>query len=217
MRFDEFLKTTIIGGLLFLLPAILVLIVLGHAMQLAAKVAQPVSKLLPDAVFGIGGITLVAALVLVVVSFLAGLVARTDLGKRIARRFEISFLGGLPQYQIVKSMAEGLAKVENAEGVHPALVEIEGGWQIGYLIEPLENGWAAVFLPQAPTPMSGNIMYLPMDRVRPLDMPMVQAMALVKRMGVGSGQALRGANLTLAAGRLIAGKEKLTPSGAILN
>ena len=31
-----------------------------------------------------------------------------------------------------------------------------GGWQIGYLLEPLANGWVTVFLPQAPTPMSGN-------------------------------------------------------------
>ena len=61
----------------------------------------------------------------------------------------------------------------------------------------LENGWLAVFLPQAPTPMSGNVMYLESDRVRPLSITMVQAMAIVKRIGVGSGQALHGVDLTL--------------------
>ena len=58
-------------------------------------------------------------------------------------------------------MAEGLADVESAESVDPVLVSIEGGWQIGYLLEPLNNGWLTVFLPQAPNPMSGNVMYLP--------------------------------------------------------
>jgi uncharacterized membrane protein len=57
-----------------------------------------------------------------------------------------------------------------------------------------------VFLPQAPTPMAGNVMYLPVDRVRLLDIPMVKAMTIVKNMGVGSGAALRGADLTLPAG-----------------
>ncbi len=38
---------------------------------------------------------------------------------------------------------------------------IEGGWQMGYLLETLENGWLSVFLPQAPTPMSGNVMQDP--------------------------------------------------------
>jgi len=195
-----FLKATIAGGLLFLLPVALVLIVLRHAMQLAGKVAQPISTLLPDAVIGAVLATVLAALLLVLVSFLAGLVARTNSGRRIMGMFENSLLGSIPQYQLVKTMAEGLAQVENAEGVRPALVSIEGGWQIGYLLEPLENDWVAVFLPQAPTPMSGNVMYLPAHRVRPLDISMVKAMAVVKRMGVGSGDALRGADLTLPAG-----------------
>ena len=197
----EFLKTTLVGGLLCLLPVVLIVIVLGYAMRLAGKVAKPISDLLPvDAVVGVGGVTILAVLVLLVVSLVAGLFARTIAGKRMMRWSENSLLGGLPQYRLVKSMAEGLAQVESTEGVNPALVSIEGGWQIGYLLEPLENGWVTVFLPQAPTPMSGNVMYLPADRVRPLGITMVQAMAIVKRMGVGSAKVLRGADLTLPAG-----------------
>jgi uncharacterized membrane protein len=199
--FARFLKATIAGGLLFLLPVVLIVIVLGYAVQLAGKVAEPISEFLPvDAVLGVPGVTILAVLLLIVVSLVAGLFARTSGGKRIMRWSENSLLGGLPQYRLVKSMAEGLAQVESTEGVHPALVSIEGGWQIGYLLEPLENGWVAVFLPQAPTPMSGNVMYLPADRVRPLGMTMVEAMAIVKRIGVGSATALRGADLTLPTG-----------------
>jgi uncharacterized membrane protein len=94
-------------------------------------------------------------------------------------------------------MAEGLAHIESASGLKPALVSIEDGWQIGYLLEKLENDWVAVFLPQAPTPMSGNIMYFPISRVRPLGITMIQAMSIVKGIGAGSGAALRGVDLTL--------------------
>src|SRR5262245_21308269 len=66
---------------------------------------------------------------------------------------ESSLLGGLPQHQLVKNMAEGLAHVESTKkSVKPVLISIEDGWQIGYLLEPLENSWVSVFLPQAPTP-----------------------------------------------------------------
>ena len=102
---------------------------------------------------------------------------------------------------MVKSMAEGLTRLENAGDIKPALVSIEGGWQMGYLLEPLENGWQSVFLPQAPTPMSGNVMYFPADRVRPLGIPMVDAMAIIERMGAGSSEALRGADLKQPAGQ----------------
>jgi uncharacterized membrane protein len=197
----EFLKTTIVGGLLFLLPMALILIVLGYAMRLAGKVAEGISKFLRvDEAIGAGELTALAVLVLVIISFAAGLIARTKGGKRIIRWSENSLLGGLPQYQLVKSMAEGLAQVESAESVSPILVSIEGGWQIGYLLEPLENGWFTVFLPQAPTPMSGNVMYMPADRIRSLEITMVQAMAIVKRMGVGSEDALRGTDLRLPPG-----------------
>ena len=42
----EFLKTTIVGGALFLLPLGLVLLILGYALRLATSVAQPISKAL---------------------------------------------------------------------------------------------------------------------------------------------------------------------------
>jgi uncharacterized membrane protein len=201
----SFLKTTVVGGVLFLLPVALVLMLLGHALRLAAKVAQPISNNLQleylDGFTGIGIVTVLSVLVLLVVSFAAGMVARTNLGTGISKWFENSLLGGLPQYQLVKSMAEGLSQVESASGVKPALISIEGGWQIGYLLEPLKDGWVAVFLPQAPTPMSGSVMYFPADRVRPLGITMVQAMAIVKHIGIGSGEALRGTDLKLPEGQ----------------
>ena len=94
-------------------------------------------------------------------------------------------------------MAEGLAHIENASGLKPVLVNIEDAWQIGYLLEQLEKDWVVVFLPQAPTPMSGNVMYMPANRVRSLEITMVHAMSIVKAIGVGSSAALRGVDLEL--------------------
>jgi uncharacterized membrane protein len=197
----EFLKMTIVGGALFLLPVALVLFLLSKALQVTKGVAEPISKGLHldqlGGIAGIGAATVLSALVLVLISFAAGFVARTAVGRRISRWSENSLLGSLPQYQLMKSMAEGLAQLDSASGLKPALVSIEDGWQIGYLLEQLENDWVAVFLPQAPTPMSGNVMYLPAERVRPLGITMVQAMSIVKAIGVGSAAALHGVDLRL--------------------
>jgi len=194
----EFLKATIAGGLLFLLPLILVILLLTHAMRIAAKVAHPIAKALTlDAVLGPAAEELLAATILIAISIAAGLIARTITGRSIMRWSENSFFGGLPQYRLVKTMAEGLAQVEKSEDLKPVLVSIEEGWQIGYLLEQLHDGWVAVFLPQAPTPMSGNVMYLPTERVRPLAITMVEAMSIIKRMGIGSSKALHSADLAL--------------------
>lgn len=197
----EFLKTTIIGGTSFLLPVALVVLVLSYALRLVNRIATPISHSLQldqlGDVAGVGAATLLSVLALILVSFAAGIVARTAVGGRVTRWSETSVFGRIPHYQLIKSMAEGLAHIESASGLKPALVSIEDGWQIGYLLEKLENDWVAVFLPQAPTPMSGDIMYLPISRVRPLGITMIQAMSIVKAIGVGSGAALRGIDLKL--------------------
>ena len=188
----EFVKTTLIGGASFLLPVAIVIFVLSYALRLVRRIAEPIShRLHLDHLVGagVGTVTILSVAVLVLISFAAGIIARTAAGRRISRWSENSFLGRLPHYQVIKSMAEGLAHVENTSGLKPALINIEGGWQIGYLIEQLDKDWTVVFLPQAPSPMSGNVMYMPADRVRPLDITMVQAMSIVKAIGVGSGAA----------------------------
>jgi len=188
-----FLKTTLVGGLLFLVPVVLLIVVLRHALTFAGKVAAPIAATFPvTQVAGIGVVTLVAALVLLLIAFLAGLLARTTPGRRVTHWFEESILGGLPQYRMVKSMAEGLAQIEGGHGMHPVLVLIDEGWQLAYRLEDLPGDWVAVFVPQSPTPMSGSVMYVAAHRVRPLHISMAEAMKLVKSVGVGSAESLRG-------------------------
>ena len=196
-RIGEFLKTTLVGGLLFLVPVILLGLVLSRGLEFAGKVARPVAALFPyNAVAGVAVGTIVAALMLLMVAFLAGLAARTELGRKMTGWVEQSFLGNMPQYRVVTSMAEGLTKIEQGEGLTPVMVSADGAWQLGYSLEELGGGWTAVFIPQAPTPMSGNVLYVPSYRVRELGIGIHAAMKLVKRMGVGSAETLKGADFS---------------------
>jgi uncharacterized membrane protein len=192
----EFFKATVIGGLMFLVPVVLVLVVLGKALQFAGKVAQPIARTLP--VSHMGGVavaTLIAVAILLLIALLAGLAARTGPGRRVTHWFEESILGGMPQYRMVKSLAEGLTQLENGTGMRPVLMRGDEGWMLGYQMEELPNGWRVIFLPASPTPMSGNVIYAEAARVQTLDLSMSEAMQLVKRLGIGSAEKLRGANL----------------------
>jgi uncharacterized membrane protein len=195
----QFLKTTFVGGVLFLLPVAFVIFILSYALRLMKVVAAPISHSLHldqwGGAAGIGAATALSVVALVVISFGAGMIAHTTVGTRLTRWSEDTFLSKFPQYQLIKGLAEGVARLESPSNLRPALISIEGGWQIGYLLEQLENDWVAVFLPQAPTPMSGNIMYLPAKRVRPLGLTMIQAMSIVKAIGIGSAAALHGVDL----------------------
>lgn len=189
----SFLKATLVGGFMFLVPVVLVLIVAGKGMQFAGKIAAPMARLLP--VSHVGGIaitTLLAATILLGIALLAGLAARTGPGRRLTHWFEESLLGGLPQYRMVKSLAEGLTQIESGAGMAPVLLRGDEGWMLGYQVEVLPGDWRVVFLPASPTPMSGNVLYVEGTRVQPLAISMREAMVLVKRLGIGSAEALRG-------------------------
>jgi uncharacterized membrane protein len=195
----SFLKSTLVGGVMFLVPVVLVVIVLKHALQLAGQVAQPLAEALPiRQVGGVAVATIIAVVALLLIAFLAGLLSRTDPGRRVTHWFEESILGGMPQYRMVKSLAEGLTQIESGEGMQPVLMRGDEGWMLGYQIEEMPNGWRVVFLPASPTPMSGNVMYVEASRVRPLDLTMHEAMVLVKRLGIGSTAALNGVQLGAA-------------------
>ncbi|MGH9256527.1 MAG: hypothetical protein ACRD3C_18360 [Vicinamibacterales bacterium] len=190
-----FVKTTLIGGVLFLIPLVILTLILTHALRFVRRIIDPL------VIFPEHELASVAAAVvaLVAASFVAGLVAHTTPGKRCSRWIEEHLLGGLPHYRMVKSMADGLMTIERAEDVQVVLANIEEAWQLAFVFERLPNGWLAVLLPQAPTPMSGTLMYLPPERVRPTGLTMTQAMLLVRRMGVGSAAALATVDLRLPA------------------
>ena len=192
-QIKKFLKTTIVGGLLFLVPLVLLGLVLRHALEVAAKIAAPFAAKFPAHEFaGMAIGTIVAILALVVVAFVAGLFARTAPGERMVSWLGETFLGNLPQFRVVKTMADGLTQVEQGEGLGPVMVSLDGAWQLGYALdEKLPEGWTAVFIPQAPTPMSGNVMYVPSARVRPAGMGVAAAMKMVKQLGAGSAETLR--------------------------
>ena len=192
----SFLKSTLVGGLMFLVPVVLLALVLGQALKFAAKIAGPIAAALPVShVAGVAMATVVAVLLLLLIAFLAGLLARTSPGRRVTHWFEESILGNLPQYRMVKSLAEGLTQVESDGNLRPVLMRGDEGWMLGYEVEALADGWRVIFLPASPTPMSGNIIYTEAWRVRPLDLTMHEAMVLVKRLGIGSAAALHGVRL----------------------
>ena len=56
----NFFKTTIIGGLIFLIPIVVLSVILGKALKIMMVVAEPLDKLIP--IESIGGVALVTAI-----------------------------------------------------------------------------------------------------------------------------------------------------------
>ena len=189
----RFLKATIVGGLLFMVPLILMLLVLKQGVEIVRKVVGPLAARFPyHTIAGVGVTTILAVALILVVSFVLGLAAQTSTGRRVREWLEWTILGKVPGYAMLKGVLQGTTGLETEGEVSVALARLEDAWQLAFVVEVHEDGHRTVYVPGAPSPASGSIYYLPEDRVRPIDVPMHQALASIRRLGAGSKELLRG-------------------------
>jgi len=97
----------------------------------------------------------------------------------------------VPGYQFIKSMGESLLGVEDEPVPQVVLARIEDAWQIAFLVERLEDGHLAVFVPGAPNPQSGSVYLMTEDRIKPAGIPPAVALKCLTRLGAGSSALLR--------------------------
>ena len=186
-------RTTVLGGVLFLLPVVVIFVILRQAVALIRPAMAPLVRRFPERpIAGVSIATLAAVAALVVICFLAGLIARSGLARRVTGLLEWTLLAQLPGYMLVKSFFTGAAQFGDAEGVSTVLARIEDAWQLAFLVETHDDGMRTVFVPGAPSPTSGSVYYLNADRVRPVDIPIQQAVGTIRRLGAGSQDLLRG-------------------------
>lgn len=191
----DFIKTTIVGGILFLVPVVLLIVLLEKAVAVAEQVVGPVAGHFPNApVLGVAGVTLAAVLLLVVVSFIAGLAAKTHAGRRFVGWIEHVFLSKMPGYMLVRhtvdDLAQSVALLEREPKERSVLVRIDDTWQLGIVVDTFASGTLAVFVPGAPSPLSGSLVFVAPDLVRPSGLTVQEASGVLKRLGVGAAARL---------------------------
>jgi uncharacterized membrane protein len=187
----EFVKTTVIGGLLFLIPMVLVVLLVQKALVLVGNGLAPVAHYLPaQSVIGIAVAQVVAVCALLLVCFIAGLAIRTRAGTRLNRQLEQVILQRVPGFMFVKTIARGLAGLESESSLAVALARIEDAWVLSFVVERHPSGLFTVFVPSVPTPAAGSIYYLTEDRLKLLDVSVSTALGCIMRLGVGSHELL---------------------------
>ena len=186
------LVTTLIGGVVFLLPLVVVLYVLGQGLALTTRVAQPLTAMLPDT--SVGGVALasIAALALLLLAcFGAGILARAALGRALTDRFETRLQTIYPRYAVIKAMSQGLHGALGQRVLQPVLVSFDDHQLIAFDIERLHDGRAVLYLPGAPDAWSGSVVLVAPERIEALDIDSATLAKSLQRLGHGTAALLR--------------------------
>jgi uncharacterized membrane protein len=119
----EFLKTTLIGGLLIVVPVYLTVLLLGKVLKGMIALLGPIVALFPESLHHFAQIIAIA--LVVVVCFMLGLIARTGLGRRAIAAFEQRVLERMPGFAMVRSVVRRVSGSSDDAQFQPVLVETD--------------------------------------------------------------------------------------------
>jgi uncharacterized membrane protein len=183
----SFIRSTLIGGIFFLLPVYLIFTLLYKLHLAAAKILAPLTHFLPENILGINAGKLVAILILVLICFFAGMLFRVSLVKRGIHYLEDRFLSHLPGYSLLKSKTSDTLGEKIDYYLSTVLVEEQHTWKLGLLIEEKED-LCTVYFPKAPRNDSGEVVTVSSFSVKKLNLPTKEALLHLKNFGRGNIQ-----------------------------
>ncbi len=183
-NFMEFLKTSIVGGVLVLLPLLLLYLLLAELLELVVALATPIADLFPQGTFDkINAPVLLALILIVGVSFVFGLALRSMTLRHFGLWIERSMIGRLPMYNAVKSLSRGLVGAKEEGVFRPAVLNSpDGSREIVYVIEDHGDGQV---IPWAPASFAGPVKIMGSDRIEVLDASLGDTSRVLSQWGVG--------------------------------
>ena len=181
-RFRDFVVSSLVGGLLVLVPLYLAILLLLKAAKSLVGLVRPFAGLLPD---WVPADRLLSLILVLLVCFLVGSALRTRMGRADRDRVESSLFERIPGYGVLRSLTQQIAGSGQEKVWKPALVEIEDALVPAFIIEEFEDGRYTIFVPSVPTPLAGAVYVLAPERVHPLDVPFTVAIKSISRWGAG--------------------------------
>ena len=188
----NFIKDMIIGGILFFIPVIILIVILQKALQIVSVLVGPIIKLLDVTnIFGIGAEIVISIVIILFVLYLAGRISKTMTAKKAVTKLEQNLLSKIPGYDILKKTGESFAGFESENSLPIVLARIEDAWQLAFLIEEIEGENFAVYIPGIPSPLSGSLYFLEKNRIKKTNIPMKDAMKCMRGLGKGSNDLVK--------------------------
>jgi len=183
----EFTKTTLIGGVLVILPVYLSVLLLLKAIAGAVSLVTPITHGLPATMqFP----KLIAILLLIAACFVAGIVVRTGPGLRAKNVIERTLLERIPGYALIRGLAGRVVGKADERTFTVVLAEIEDALVPAFLVEDCGDEHCAIFVPSVPTPAAGAIYIIAKTRVHAVDVPFTKAVGVISNWGAGSSELL---------------------------
>jgi uncharacterized membrane protein len=191
----KFLKTTLLGGLFVLLPLMLLWVGIKEIGGLLELMATPIADLLadlfPPGVFeDLTAPGVVATFLIIAVSLILGLAAKSAWLSSIGRKIEHTVLNKVPMYRMLKIISSSLIGSDSSDVLPALIVDGSGGGEPCYMIEKHKDGRATVLLPWSPASFAGSVKVVQQSDLQYLNCSLDEFSRSLSQIGVGVEECL---------------------------
>jgi uncharacterized membrane protein len=185
------IKSTIIAGIVFLVPFLIITLLLGKVFDIMLLIADPIGDMVtPDGVADFVVTNLLAVLLVLVICLLAGLLAKSTMMQRLFASLDRRLTLLIPGYAFFRSAFRDLDPQATA-GLKPVVVRLNDMRQLGFGVEADDENDCIVFFPLAPEPRSGTVAIVEKSRVTELDTGFIDVVDILNRLGTGGAAVLQ--------------------------
>ena len=195
-KLKQFLKTSLLGGVVVILPVAILVSVTVWVFNLITGWISPLTRLLTKDLQINEFIAESFSIALILTTcFFVGLLVRTRLGDLLYQLVETRILKLAPGYSMIKDTVLqlfGNRKDSPFSSVALAQIFCNSTLVTCFITDTHDDGSYTVFVPTGPNPTSGLIYHLEGRYVHPVGVPVQDAMRSVISCGAGSGKLLHG-------------------------
>jgi uncharacterized membrane protein len=195
----SFIKTTLIGGVIVLLPIGILIIVFRWIFGLVQSAIRPLTNMVMarSEMREIIAVLLVLGII-IGACFIIGLIVRTQFGRFLHEQLETRILRIAPGYRLIRETVMQFLGNRASPFGQVAYVQLFGSdtLALAFITERHDNGWISVFVPTGPHPTSGNIFHLDGRWVHEVQHPVEDVMRSIISCGAGSAPIMAKLDIT---------------------
>ena len=194
-RLKGFLKTSLLGGLVVILPVAILASVSVWLFHLVTGLIAPLTRLLiKDSQLNQYTADVIVLVLIVAACFSIGVLVRTRLGGFVYRMLETRILGLAPGYSMIKeTVLQLFGNRKDSPFSSVAVARIFGNETrvTAFITDTHADGSYTLFVPTGPNPTSGLIYHVEGKYVEPVNVPVQDAMRSIISCGAGSAKLLK--------------------------
>jgi len=188
-KFKIFLRTSILGGTVVVLPVAILAFVFRWIFGFVTDLIQPLTNVVlkRSQVPEISADIFVVVLI-VVGCFIIGVIVKTRLGGVLYHHIENRILKIAPGYSLIKETVVQILGSKTSPFSSVALAHVYGNDTLvsAFITDRHPDGSYTLFVPTAPNPTSGNVFHLKGEYVHPIKVSVEETMRSIISCGAGS-------------------------------